>query len=161
MTIAIQAERPLSRNQDAGASSAHPRGATTSPEVSKTARWSGRVLSGLGAAFLAFDAALKLLSVPEALEGTQHLGWPADALFGLGVVQAVCLALYLIPRTAVLGAVLWTGYLGGAIATHVRIDNPLFTHVLFPIYVAAFLWLGLWLRDLRLRALLPLRAPSR
>lgn len=70
------------------------------------------------------------------------------------IIQGICLILYLVPRTAVLGAVLWTGYLGGAIATHVRVGSPLFSHVLFPIYVAAFLWIGLWLRDWRVRAML-------
>ena len=70
----------------------------------------------------------------------------------LGAIELVCLTLYLIPRTAPLGAVLWTGYLGGAIATHLRIDNPLFSHILFPIYVAAFIWGGLYLRDARVRA---------
>jgi len=73
------------------------------------------------------------------------------------VIELVCLALYLVPRTAVLGAVLWTGYLGGAVATHVRIGSPLFSHVLFPLYVAALLWVGLWLRDRSLQALLPVR----
>lgn len=116
--------------------------------------WTGRVLSGLVVLFLGFDAAMKLARVPAALEGTTQLGYPVSVVFALGVVQLVCLALYLVPRTAVLGAILWTGYLGGAIATHVRVENPLFSHVLFPIYVAAFLWGGLWLRDRRVRALL-------
>lgn len=131
-----------------------------SPEAapSKAALWAGRVLTGLGALFLAFDATLKLMQPPEAIEGTTKLGYSASVIFPLGVVQIVLLALYLFPRTAVLGAVLWTGYLGGAIATHVRVDNPLFSHVLFPIYVAAFLWGGLWLRDMRLRSLAPFRA---
>ena len=78
-------------------------------------------------------------------------------VFSLGIVQLVCLAFYLVPRTAVLGAVLWTGYLGGAVATHVRIGHPLFSHVLFPVYVAVLLWVGLWLRDERLRTVLPVR----
>jgi hypothetical protein len=120
-------------------------------DASRRAVITGRVLSGLGTAFLAMDAAMKLLSVPAAVEGTAQLGYPTSVLFGLGVVQAICLVLYLIPRTAVLGAVLWTGYLGGAIATHVRVGSPLFTHVLFPVYVAALLWGGLWLRDRRVR----------
>jgi hypothetical protein len=74
-----------------------------------------------------------------------------SSLITIGLIQVVCLAVYLLPRTAILGAVLWTGYLGGAIATHVRVGNPLFSHILFPIYVAALLWGGLWLRDRRLR----------
>jgi hypothetical protein len=116
--------------------------------------WTGRILSGLAVAFLAMDASMKLLGVKEAVEGTVTLGYPASVLFGLGAVQAICLALYSIPRTAVVGAVLWTGYLGGAIATHVRVESPLFTHTLFPIYVAALLWGGLWLRDPRVRGML-------
>jgi hypothetical protein len=114
-------------------------------------------VSGFAILFLTMDAVMKLIMAPDAVQGTTELGYPATVLFSLGLVQLACLALYLIPRTAVLGAVLWTGYLGGAIATHVRVGNPLFSHVLFPVYVAVMLWGGLWLRDLRLRALLPLR----
>lgn len=124
--------------------------------VVKRDLWIGRVLSGVAVLFLTFDAVLKLLRLPMAVEGTSQLGYPAGVVLPLGLVQVVCLVLYVIPRTSVLGAVLWTGYLGGAIATHVRLGNPLFTHVLFPIYVALLLWGGLWVRDGRLRALLPL-----
>lgn len=120
----------------------------------RAALWTGRFLSGFGALFLAFDGTFKLFLPPEAVASMAQLGWPVSALFGLGVLQLVLLALYLVPRTAILGAVLWTGYLGGAIATHVRIGSPLFTHQLFPVYVAAFLWVGLYLRDRRVRALL-------
>lgn len=123
--------------------------------VSKSALWTGRVLSGIAVLFLAFDASLKLFLASAAVEGTTQLGYQANVLFPLGVVQLICLILYLFPRTSVLGAVLWTGYLGGAIATHVRLANPWLTHILFPTYVAALLWGGLWLRDTRLRALLP------
>ncbi len=123
-----------------------------------TALWVGRILSGLAALFMLFDAAIKVLELPVAVQGTTQLGYPESVVFGLGVIQLVCLAVYLVPRTSVLGAILWTGYLGGAIATHVRLGNPLFSHILFPTYVAAFLWLGLWLRDERLRAVLPFRA---
>src|SRR5215813_13414941 len=124
---------------------------------SQKAAWAGRVLSGIAVAFLALDASMKLPAVPAAVEGTVELGYPPNVLLGLGLVQLVCLALYLIPRTAPLGAVLWTGYLGGAIATHVRVGYPLFTHILFPIYVAVLLWGGLWLRDRRVGALLARR----
>jgi hypothetical protein len=103
------------------------------------------------------DAGMKLLGARAAVEGTAQLGYSDNVIFPLGVIQAICLILYIVPRTAVLGAVLWTGYLGGAIATHVRLGNPLFTHVLFPIYVAALLWGGLWLRDRRVRAMLATR----
>ncbi|KYF90201.1 hypothetical protein BE17_43925 [Sorangium cellulosum] len=132
-------------------------GATRDAPRSRKALWAGRILSGLAVLFLTFDAVGKLLQPREVVEGTTSLGYPASVIFPLGVVQLVCLAFYLAPRTAVLGAVLWTGYLGGAIATHVRVGNPLLTHTLFPIYVAALLWGGLWLRDRRLRSILPLR----
>jgi hypothetical protein len=97
---------------------------------------------------------MKVLALPPAIEGTLQLGYPANTIVGIGLLQLVCLAAYLIPRTALIGAVLWTGYLGGAIATHVRVGSPLLTHTLFPIYVATFLWAGLWLRDRRVDALL-------
>jgi len=107
---------------------------------------------------LLFDAAMKVFKLPAAVDGTVQLGYPAGVLVPLGIIQIVCLILYLIPRVSPLGAVLWTGYLGGAVATHVRLGNPLFTHVLFPTYVATLLWVGLWLRDPRVRALLTPRA---
>jgi hypothetical protein len=116
--------------------------------------WTARALSGMAVLFLAMDATMKLLQLPVAVDGTTQLGYPAAVIFPLGIVQLVCLVAYLVPRTAVLGAILWTGYLGGAIATHVRVGSPLLTHVLFPVYVAALLWGGLYLRDARVRALL-------
>lgn len=125
--------------------------------LSRKALWTGRTLSGLALAFLALDAGMKLLRAPAAVQGTVQLGYPESVLVGLGVVQVVCWILYAVPRTAVLGAVLWTGYLGGAVATHVRLGNPLLTHVLFPVYVAALLWGGLWLRDGRVRGMLARR----
>jgi hypothetical protein len=125
------------------------------PEAPRNkAIWSGRILSSLAILFLAFDASVKLAGHPLAIEGTRQLGYPADSLLTIGLIECICLALYLIPRTAPLGAVLWTGYLGGAIATHFRIGDPLFSHTLFPIYVAAILWGGLWFRDRRVKALL-------
>ena len=127
---------------------------TTSPSLTI---WIGRVLSALAILFLLFDAIVKLLQFQVAVEGTTQLGYPASVVFGIGVVEIVCLALYVIPQTSVLGAILFTGYLGGAIATHVRIGSPLFTHVLFPIYVAALLWGGLYAREDRLRSLIPIR----
>lgn len=120
--------------------------------------WAGRALSGLAVAFLLFDASIKVASHPEAISGTASLGYPAHLVFAIGALELALLALYLVPRTAVLGAVLWTGYLGGAIATHVRVESPLFSHVLFPTYVAALLWGGLYLRDARVRAMLAPRA---
>ncbi|WP_433932185.1 DoxX family protein [Sorangium cellulosum] len=141
-----------------GAPGAAATGAPSEVLSSSRALWTGRILSGFAVLFLGFDATGKLLQPPEFVEGTTSLGYSASVLFPLGMLQVVCLLFYVIPRTAVLGAVLWTGYLGGAIATHVRVGSPLFSHTLFPIYVAALIWGGLWLRDRRLRALLPLRA---
>jgi DoxX-like family len=129
-----------------------PRRSASPAAPSSKACWVGRVLSGLAVLFLAFDAAMKVLQLPPALKATTELGYPPSAVLGIGLVQVACLVVYLVPRTAVLGAVLWTGYLGGAVASQVRVGNPLFSHVLFPIYVAALLWAGLWLRDARLPA---------
>ena len=129
-----------------------PRYASTATSSPTRARWAGRILSGIAVLFLIFDMTIKLVGAKAAVDGTTQLGWQPHHLPILGVIQLVCLVLYLVPRTAPLGAVLWTGYLGGAIATHLRIDNPLFTHILFPIYVAALLWGGLYLRDSRVRA---------
>jgi DoxX-like family len=130
-------------------------GTSASHRSSRTRVYAGRVLSGLAVVFLLFDAAIKVLRVPAAVEGTTQLGYPEAAVFTIGLIELVCLVVYLIPRTSVLGALLWTGYLGGAVATHVRVESPLFSHTLFPIYVAVLLWGGLWLRDDRVRTLLP------
>ena len=116
-------------------------------------RWTGRTLSTVAVIFLAFDMTVKLVGAKEAVDATVQLGWAPHHLPIIGAIQAACLLLYLIPRTAPLGAVLWTGYLGGAIATQLRAGNPLLSHVLFPTYVAALLWGGLYLRDARVRAL--------
>jgi len=117
----------------------------------------GYVLTGLVAAFLTFDTVMKLLQIAPAVQGTTELGYPAGTVVVIGAIELVCLVLYLIPPTSVLGALLLTGYLGGAIATHVRVGSPLPTHTLFPIYVALMVWGGLYLRESRLRDLLPFR----
>jgi hypothetical protein len=120
--------------------------------------WIGRVLSGLAIAFLLFDATIKFFMdklPPEALEAGAALQWPIEKMPMVGTILLICTILYAIPRTALLGAILLTGYLGGAIASHVRVGNPLFTHTLFPIYVAIFVWLGLYLRDAKLRSIFP------
>jgi len=122
---------------------------------STKAVWAGRVLSGLAVLFLIFDASVKVLKSPFAIEATTQLGYPESVVVTLGLIQIACLIVYLIPNTSVLGSILWTGYLGGAVATHVRVASPLFTHTLVPIYLAALLWLGLWLRDDGVRAVLP------
>lgn len=129
--------------------------ASAAPALSKLRVRSGRVLSGLALAFLSFDCALKLLALAPAVQGTRELGYPEHSVQTIGIIQLVCVALYAVPRSAALGAILLTGYLGGAIATHVRLDNPLFSHILFPLYIAALVWGGLYLRDPRLSVLLP------
>jgi hypothetical protein len=131
-----------------------PLAASSAAATSARTRWAGRVLTALAVLFLVFDTTIKLVGAKEAVEGTVQLGWAPHHLPILALIEIGCLVLYLVPRTAPLGAVLWTGYLGGAIATHLRVDSPLFTHILFPIYVAALIWGGLYLRDARVRALL-------
>lgn len=123
----------------------------------RKALWTGRILSGLGFLFMLFDAGGKLLKPDAVVKGTMALGYPEQTITLMGVLLVICLVLFAVPRTSVLGALLFTGYLGGAVASNVRVGNPLFSHDLFPVYVATFLWLGLWLRDARVRAVLPLR----
>ena len=131
-----------------------PLAASPAALASSRKRWAGRIVSGLAVLFLAFDVAIKVVPNRMSTEATVALGYQPHHVPILGVIGLACLVLYLIPRTAVLGAVLWTGYFGGAIASHLRLDNPLPSHTLFPIYVAALLWGGLYLRDSRVRALL-------
>ncbi len=120
---------------------------------SSRGRLAGRILTGLAIAFLTFDVVIKLVGAKAALDGTVALGYQPHHLLIIGMIGLVCLILYVIPRTTPLGAILWTGYLGGAIASNLRLDLPLFSHTLFPIYVAALIWGGLYLRDERVRAL--------
>ena len=124
-------------------------------------RWIGRILTSLFALFLlGASIAPKLLGMPVAEETMSQLGWPAGYAFTIGVIELTCLLLYLVPRTSLLGAILMTGLLGGAMATHIRAGSPLFSHVLFSIYLGLFMWGGLWLRDQRLRTVFPLRGRS-
>lgn len=123
-------------------------------------RWmklAGYGLTGLCALFLFMDAGMKLARMPIVLETTAQIGWPVSSVVPLGIVLLISTLLYLFPRTSILGAVLLTGYLGGAVATHVRIESPLFTHTLFGVYVGILMWAGLYLRDPILRSILPLR----
>lgn len=122
--------------------------------ISAVQLWAGRVLSGTAVAFLLFDAAGKLMKVVPVVEGAVKLGYPERVVFPLGVLLLMGIVVYVFPRTSVLGAIYLTAFLGGAVATHVRAGSPLATHVLFPVYVAAFLWGGLALRKPRLVALL-------
>jgi hypothetical protein len=135
----------------------HARAATEAPRAgapSRRAIRAGWALGGLACLFLAMDTLMKLLQVQPAVEGTVQLGFSPNILVPLGLVELVALIAYLTPRVSALGAVLWTGYLGGAVCIHVQQGHALWTHTLFPIYFAALLWGGLWLRDRRVRALL-------
>lgn len=126
--------------------------------ASKSALWTGRVLSAIVVLFMIFDGVIKLPPLAIVTQTMTEIGWPADAGTArlLGIVGLVSTALYALPRTSVLGAILLTGYMGGAIATHMRIGNPLFSHTLFGVYLGIILWGGLYLRDARVRALIPL-----
>jgi len=117
----------------------------------------GYGLMGISALFLILDAGMKLMRFPIVLETMAQLGWPESSAVPLGIVLLVATLLYLVPRTSILGAVLLTGYLGGAIATHARIGSPLFTHTLFGVYVGIIMWTGLYLRDPILRSVFPAR----
>jgi hypothetical protein len=130
---------------------------SVSAPISKTALRAGRILSGLAVAFLLFDSVIKLLVLPPVVQSFGQMGYPVSLAVAIGIIELVCLAVYVIPASSILGAILLTGYLGGAIATHVRIGSPLFTHILFPVYIAVLIWGGLLLREPRVRALVPLR----
>jgi len=121
--------------------------------------WIGYGLSGLVIAFMLFDGGIKLVPLNVVITATAELGYPASAELarGLGILGLVCTALYAYPRTSVLGAILLTGYLGGAVATHLRVGSPVFSHTLFGVYLGIMLWGGLYLRDDHLRALIPFR----
>jgi hypothetical protein len=130
----------------------------TSPVPDGRSLWAGRILSGLVILFLAMDGTMKLVPLQPVIDTTAQLGWPTDTatLRTLGVLTLASALLYAWPRTAILGAVIMTGYLGGAVATHVRIGSPLLSHTLFAVYIGVMAWGGLWLRDPRVRLLLPL-----
>jgi len=115
--------------------------------------WTGRVISGVVSAALIFSGVIKFTNSPDLVEGLGHLGWPVRFAPALGVTELTCVVLYLIPQTSALGAILLTGYMGGAIATHARIEDGFIPHIIIGVLV----WLGLFLRDARLRALIPIR----
>ncbi|WP_454632137.1 DoxX family protein [Bradyrhizobium cenepequi] len=136
--------------------------AATAPKPKATsmpARWLGRILSGLAVVFLAFDAAIKLVPLSVVTETMDKMGYGSSETLArsLGIITIVCTVLYSIPPTSILGAILLTGYLGGAIASHVRIGSPLLSHTLFGLYLGLMLWGGLWLRDKDLQSLIPFR----
>jgi uncharacterized membrane protein YphA (DoxX/SURF4 family) len=126
---------------------------TQTAPVSKKMLWAGRIISALLALMLFFSGVMKLMKPPSVMEGLTRIGYPESLALGIGIVEILCTILYLIPRTSILGAILLTGYLGGATATHVRIGEPFF----MPIILGVLVWGGLFLRDDRLRALIPLQ----
>ena len=127
--------------------------------VSTSARWLGRILSGLVILFLLFDGAIKLVPWPVVTETMDRIGYGSSETLArtLGLITVACTILYTVPPTSILGAILLTGYLGGAMASHLRIGSPLFTHTLFGFYLGLMVWGGLWLRDRGLRGLIPYR----
>ena len=120
---------------------------------SRKALWTSWIITGIVSVLLAMDAGVKLAQAKPAIEGSVPLGFGPTQVFVIGVIAVVCLVLYLVPRTAPLGAILWTGYFGGTVVTHLRVGNPLFTHILSGVYVATLIWVSLYLRDPRVRAL--------
>ena len=128
---------------------------TGTTALSRKRFWTGRILTGLSAAFFLFDGGMKLFKPPVVVQATLHLGYPESTILGMGLVLLASTLLYLIPRTSILGVILLTGYLGGAVATNVRVQQPPF-NIIFPVIFASIAWVGLWLRDARLEQLLPL-----
>jgi hypothetical protein len=128
--------------------------------ISKGRLWTAWIMSGLVIIFMLFDSIFKLFKPAPAVEGTVSLGFSEHHVVLIGILGLLAILLYTFPRTSVLGALLLTGYFGGVIATHVRMDAPLFTHILFPVYLAVFAWGGLWLRNEQVRKLIPLHTKS-
>jgi hypothetical protein len=126
-------------------------------QKSKGRFWASRIMSGIVILFMLFDSIFKLIKPAPVVEGTLELGYAEHHIIVMGILGLLSILLYAIPRTSVLGVVLLTGYFGGVIATHLRLDNPLFSHILFPVYLAVLAWGGLWLRNETLRTLFPLR----
>lgn len=127
-------------------------------EVSKKNMWAGWIITALVALLLGFDGVTKVMQSAFVMEATAKTGFPLHLIFPIGVVLLACTAIYLIPRTSILGAILLTGYLGGAVVTNLRDGLPFFSVVLFPVYFGVLVWAGVYLRDARLRALIPLRS---
>jgi DoxX-like protein len=127
--------------------------------TSNAALWGGRIMSGLVIAFMLLDGGVKLVPLDVVISTSEQMGIPGNLARPLGVIGLVCALLYAVPRTSTVGAILLTGYLGGAIASHLRLGDPIFTHTLFGFYLGLLVWGGLYLRDSRLRALIPLREP--
>jgi DoxX-like protein len=127
------------------------------PSSSGVMLWSGRIITGIVMLFMIFDVGIKLIEMEVVRDNMLRLGFPLDLAggFQIGVIEAICLILYIVPRTSVLGAILLTAIMGGAITSHLRIGDPLLTHTLFGVYLGVLIWGGLWLRNPRLRELIP------
>lgn len=127
---------------------------------SKAMYRTGWGMSGLVILFMLFDGITKLMLVPQVVEATNEIGYPGNVIRPIGIILLLCTILYAVPRTAVIGAILLTGFLGGAVASKVRLEDPLFSSVLFGVYLGLLVWGGLYLRDQRVRSLIPLRRPA-
>jgi len=126
--------------------------------ISGTALWSGGIISGLVTAFMIFDGVIHILRPAPVVQGFAQLGFPLRFAVPLGMVSLTCVALYVLPQTSILGAILLTGYLGGAVAIQLPTGNPFFGEVIFPVYIGVFVWGGIYLRDDRVRKLIPFRS---
>jgi hypothetical protein len=146
-----------SQNQSAVTGTAKVYSGKETTSVSKKRLWTARIMSGLVILFMLFDSIMKFIQPTAVVEGTLILGYAEHHIPIIGALALVSIILYAIPRTSILGAILLTGYWGGAIATHLRLDNPLFSHILFPVYLAILAWGGIWLVNEKLRALIPLK----
>lgn len=127
---------------------------TTTAPISKKVLWLSYLMSGVPVLMLLMSAGMKFAQPPQVVDGMKHLGFPTNLALGIGVVELICTILYVIPRTSVLGAILLTGYLGGATCTHLRVGDPFISPVIFGV----ILWGGLYLRDRRIRALIPFKS---
>jgi hypothetical protein len=127
-------------------------------QISKAALWTSRILTGLVVLFLLFDGITKVIKVSAVLQASAQIGFSENLIAPIGITLLVCTMLYVIPSTSILGAILLTGYLGGAVSIQLRVGNPLFSQTLFPVYFGILVWLGLYLREPRLRSLVPLRS---
>lgn len=129
----------------------------TNNTISKPRLWTGRIMSAIVILFMLMDGVMKFVKVPEVTQSAADMGYKDHHIMWMGILALIPTILYIFPRTAILGIVLLTAFWGGAINTHFRLDNPLFSHLLFPVYLAILGWGGLWLRDARLRAIFPVR----
>lgn len=128
--------------------------------ISKSRVWTARIMSGIVILFMLMDSIMKFFQPEEVVAGTTELGFAMHHILPLGILGLISVLLYAYPKTSILGAILLTAYWGGAVATHLRLDNPLFSHLLFPVYLGILAWGGLWLRDKKLRKLMPFRKLS-